>query len=69
MTPSEHDPDSKPLVTLELWQLAVIVVGLLVFVVKFLPIGKNVLFVLLLLAALVGLLVVRARKRREAADF
>ncbi len=69
MTPSEHDPDSKPLVTLELWQLAVIVLGLVVFVVKFLPIGKNVLFVLLLLAALVGLLVVRARKRREAADF
>jgi hypothetical protein len=68
VSPSEHDSESKPLVTLELWQLAVIVLGLVVFAVKFLPIGKSVLLVLLLLAALVGLLVVRARKRREA-DF
>jgi hypothetical protein len=68
VSPSDHDSESKPLVTLELWQLAVIVLGLVVFAVKFLPIGKNVLLVLLLLAALVGLLVARARKRREA-DF
>ena len=68
MSPSDHDSESKPLVTLELWQLVVIVLGFVVFAVKFLPIGKNVLLVLLLLAALVGLLVARARKRREA-DF
>jgi hypothetical protein len=68
VSPFDHDSESKPLVTLELWQLAVIVLGLIVFAMKFLPIGKNVLLVLLLLAALVGLLVVRARKRREA-DF
>jgi hypothetical protein len=68
VSPSDHDSESKPLVTLELWQLVVIVLGVVVFAVKFLPIGKNVLLVLLLLAALVGLLVARARKRREA-DF
>ncbi len=69
MAAPERDPGTKPLLSIELWQLAVIVVGIVVFAWKFLlgaglpKLGMQGLLVVFLLVVLAGLLVLRARKR------
>jgi membrane protein implicated in regulation of membrane protease activity len=65
---SPESPETEPMVTLEVWQLALLVIGL-VLIVFVLPVPKTVLLVLFLLGALVALLVVRKRKQQEADDF
>ena len=68
MPPSDRDPDARPLLAVEVWQLVLVVVGLLVLAAHFvlgapLPkLGMRNLLVLLLLVVLAGLLVLRARR-------
>jgi hypothetical protein len=72
MSPADRDSGAKALLSVELWQLVVIVVGVLVAAAHFLlgaavpKLGKQELLVAGLLVVLVLLLFLRARKRRQA---